>query len=148
MRWWIGLGVALAIATGAAAQETRPKPMQAGLALFVTEALTCNAYFGFAEAVVRRQAGNTPGRAQKLADRLAQLAARALDLAITSGQRIEQSPGEISAEHNAIIAELKQRTANPAAALPKLIGQYDAPCKALIQKPEDRVEALVKKQYE
>ena len=148
MRFWVGLGLVLAIAGGTMAKDLRPKPMHAGLAAFITEALTCNAYFGFAEAVVRRQAGGDKGRAQKLAGRLAQLAGRALDLAITSGQRIELSPDEITAQHGAIIADLKQQTNNAAGALPKLIGQYDAACKALIRKPEDRVEALVKKQYE
>ena len=144
---YIALCLAIVMAAGAAAKDPTPKPMNVALGNFVTEALYCNAYFGFAEAAVRRQAGAEAARAQKLAGRLGQLAERALNLAITTGRRIERTPDQLAAQHNTVIADVKKMTNNSVGQLPMLIGKFDKSCKALIKKPEDRVQELFRNEF-
>lgn len=141
----------LAVASAAAQTDTpsdRPAPMKAALSAFVSEALYCTAYFGFAQEVVNRQAGGNAPRAQKLAERLGQLSGAALNLAITTGHRLELTPDQLAAQQSSVFADVKKTTNNSAGALPQMIARYDKPCKALIKEPEVRVQALFRKAFE
>lgn len=141
----------LAAASATAQSDTpseRPAPMKAALSAFVSEALYCNAYFGFAQEVVRRQAAGNASRAQKLADRLGQLSGAALNLAITTGHRLELTPDQLAAQQATVFANVKKTTGNSAGALPQMIARYDKPCKALIKAPEVRVQELFRKAFE
>lgn len=147
MRFRIGLCLAIMITTSATAKEPTPKPMQAALGKFVTEALYCAAYFGFAQEAVRRQAEADASRAQKLVERLGQLANRALNLAVTTGRRIELTQNGLAAQQTAVFDDVKKMTQNSMANLPVLIAKYDKPCKALTKTPEIRVQELFRSEF-
>ena len=142
MRFWIGLGLAVMIATAAAAKETTPKPMDAALAKFVTEALYCTAYFGFAQEAVRRRPDAGAPRTQTLYNRLGDLADQSLNLAVTTGRRIKLTQDGLAEQQKAVFNDVKKITQNSMTNLPVLVAKYDKPCKALTASPADRVKEL------
>lgn len=139
--------LAMALSTHALA-ETRPKPMQVALDKLTTEALYCTAYFGFAQEAVRRRPAAKAANTQKLVTRLGQLADQSLNLAITTGRRAELTPEQVDARQAAVFGDVRKITKNSIANLPVLVAQYDTTCKALIVKPEARLQALFRKEFD
>lgn len=147
MRVSISLFLAITLAASTVDADTRPKPMQAALDKFVTEALYCTAYFGFAQEAVRRRPNAKEATAQTLITRLGQLADQSLDLAITTGRRTELSAEKFSARQTAVFDDVRKITKNSMANLPVLVAKYDTACKALVIKPEDRVQELFRNEF-
>ena len=140
--------LALCLAAAAARAETRPQPMRAALDKFVTEALYCTAYFGFAQAAVRRRPDATAATAQTLIKRLGQLADQSLDIAVTTGRRAELSAPALDARRAAVFDDVRKITKNSFANLPVLVAKYDTSCKALVVKPEVRVQELFRREFD
>ncbi len=147
MKFPIAFCLAITLSASVIAKEPTPKPMQAALSNFVTEALYCTAYFGFAQEAVRRRSKVDAPRAQKLVERLGQMANRALNLAVTTGRRVELTQDGLAAQQTAVFDDVKKMTKNSMANLPVLIEKYDKPCKALTKTPEVRVQELFRNEF-